>query len=281
MGVTDTIRDAAMQLNGICDTPRLDAELLMAHALGMSRSDMLLRGGALAAPDSFAVLLARRLRNEPVAYITQHQAFWDLDLVVNPDVLIPRADSETLIEMAIAAFAGRAAPHYILDLGTGSGALLLAALSVFPDATGVGVDASGAALYVATINARNCGLGERAKFVHASWHDPDFAMHFARPFDLILCNPPYIENAATLNPMVVDYEPYSALFAGADGLDDYRIIMPLVPTLMATDGFAIFEIGATQADAVCDLATNFGLSTELRHDLGGNPRALRFSLGIT
>lgn len=278
-GLPAQLRDAAEQLASVSATPRLDAELLMAHALGLDRSDMLLRQGDLVVPDAFAHYLHRRMGHEPVAYITGWQAFWDLELAVTPDVLIPRADSETLIEMALEANAGQQSPSRILDLGTGSGALLLACLSLFPQATGIGIDASAAALAVAEANGERLGFGGRARWLHQSWHVTHWTTELERS-DLILCNPPYVETNADLSPMVAAHEPHSTLFAGADGLDDYRILIPHIPDLLADGGVAIFEIGHTQADAVSDLASNAGLSTEMRRDLAGNPRALRFSLGI-
>jgi release factor glutamine methyltransferase len=274
-GLSPALREAAARLESVSVTPRLDAELLMAHALGLGRSEMLLRQAELAVPEGFAAMLERRLRHEPVAYITGRQAFWDLELAVTPDVLIPRADSETLIDLALEG----EKPAQLLDLGTGSGALLLAALSVFPQATGVGVDASKAALAVAKGNAERLGFGARSDWLHRSWREAGWSEGLGR-FDLILCNPPYVETDAELEPMVARHEPHSALFAGADGLDDYRILIPQVPALLNHGGTAIFEIGHKQADAVRDLANAAGLSTELRRDLAGKPRALRFSLGI-
>lgn len=279
-GLSQTLAKAAAGMADASDTPRLDAELLMAHALGLSRSELLLRQADLKAPEGFADLVERRKAHEPVAYITGRQAFWDLDLVVTPDVLIPRADSETLIEAAIAAFAGSDGPKRVLDLGTGSGALLLAALSAFPDATGVGVDASASAIAVALDNARALGFDERTIFSCLSWRTAGWADSLAGPFDLILCNPPYVEESAALAPMVSGYEPHSALFSGPEGLDDYRILVPQIPSLLTTRGFAFFEIGSTQAEAVGNLARKSGFFTEMRHDLSGNPRCLRFSLGF-
>jgi release factor glutamine methyltransferase len=277
--ISTALRDTSALLSNVSETPRLDAELLMAHALGMDRSSMLLKRAELAVPAEFANLVERRRAHEPVAYIIGRQAFWNLELVVTPDVLIPRADSETLVEAAINAFAGRDGPAQLLDLGTGSGALMLAALSAFPAATGIGIDASAPALGVAKDNAERLGFGGRTQWLHRNWREADWSDGLGR-FELILCNPPYVETDAALALMVEEYEPHTALFAGAEGLDDYRILLPHIPALLAPGGKAIFEIGHTQADAVSDLAKNAGLSAELSHDLAGKPRALRFSLGI-
>ncbi|MBL0925480.1 MAG: peptide chain release factor N(5)-glutamine methyltransferase [Sphingomonadaceae bacterium] len=277
--VRSALRDATNRLAAVSETPRLDAELLMAHALGAGRSAMLLDQSELAVPDGFWKMLERRAGNEPVAYITGVQGFWDIELVVTPDVLIPRADSETLIDMAIEALAGRAGSLRILDLGTGSGALLLAAFSAFPEATGIGIDQSLSALAVARSNAERLECQERCVLLHRDWNCSGWAESLGK-FDLVLCNPPYVEDKADLSPMVANYEPDSALFAGPEGLDDYRILIPQIPDLLAIGGCAIFEIGHTQAEAVSNLASRAGLSTEMRRDLAGNPRALRFSLGI-
>ncbi|MEY3633885.1 MAG: protein-(glutamine-N5) methyltransferase, release factor-specific [Pseudomonadota bacterium] len=278
-GLAPVLREATAALEGISPTPRLDAELLLAHALGMDRSAMLLQQHDISAPDSYAGLLTRRMADEPVAYITGVQAFWDLELCVTPDVLIPRSDSETLLEAAKDWFTAKSPPMHIADLGTGSGALLLAALSIFPDARGIGVDASAGALAVASDNAQRLRFADRAKFERRDWTKADWTKGFGR-FDLILCNPPYIEDDAALAPMVSNHEPHSALFAGADGLNDYRILIPSLRHLLNADGVACFEIGYNQADSVCALGAKAGYTTELQHDLAENPRVIRFSLGI-
>lgn len=271
--VPAALRRAAELLVAVSDTARLDAELLMAHALGMERSALLLRQRDLDVPDGFAALVNRRLAHEPVAHIMGVQPFYGLSFAVTPDVLIPRSDSETLIDAAHEALMGHP-PRRILDLGTGSGALLLTALHLWPQATGLGVDRSTAALGVAQGNASALGLAERAAFKVLDWHRPGALDTLEAPFDLLLCNPPYVETGADLARQVRDYEPAGALFAGSDGLDDYRHLMPLVPPLIGNSGVAIFELGAGQYPAVAAVADAAGLLCDSRADLGGHLRAL-------
>lgn len=259
---------AAAQLGNVSATPRLDAELLMAHALGLSREALLLARPGDSTPPAFADLVVRRLAHEPVAYITGSRAFWTIELSVGPGVLVPRADSETLLEAAVVHFGARA-PATILDLGTGPGTLLLAALDQWPEARGLGIDAHEKTLDYAEGNARHLGMDARARFKLGDW-----AIGLHDRFDLILTNPPYIGAAEPLPPEVREHEPAIALFAGEDGLDAYRIIAPQLPPLLAPGGAAILEIGATQADAVSALLAAQGFATVVRHDLGGHPRAL-------
>lgn len=264
------LRTAAAALPG--DTPRLDAELLLAHALGVARLELLARPRPVpdAALARFEALLERRRAHEPVAYILGAREFWSLDILVTPDVLIPRPDSETLIEVARDALVDRP-PARILDLGTGSGALLLAALSLWPAATGLGIDASPAALSVATANAGRLGLAARARFAEADW-----GRDLAPPFDLILANPPYVAEGADLPADVFDHEPHTALFAGADGLDAFRCLLPDIARLLGPTGIAVVECGDGQAEAVVALARPLGLDGTVHADLSGRPRCVRF-----
>lgn len=273
MTVAEAIRAAAESLAATSDTARLDAEVLMAHALGASRSDMLLRHLTGAVPEGFAALVERRARREPVAYITGVQEFYGLELVVTPDVLIPRGDSETLIEAAREMFAHRAPPQGIIDLGTGSGALLLAALSLWPEASGHAMDASAAVAPVVLANIQRHGGGRAIGFEVASWRDEGWSDDLGT-FDLVLCNPPYVEDEAQLDATVRDYEPASALFSGPEGLDDYRVLIPQLPGLLAENGVAILEIGYRQASAVSEIAAEAGFSATVRQDLGGRDRAI-------
>lgn len=266
--VRGALGDAARRLSAVSGTARLDAELLMAHTLGVSREVLLLKRLDDTVPEVFEGLLMRRLRSEPIAYITGTRDFWTISLLVTPAVLIPRPDSETLIEAAIAHFE-KAGPNRVLDLGTGSGALLLAALSEWPDAIGMGIDASEAALTVAAANARRLGLSDRAAFALGDW-----GQGLDQVFDLILCNPPYVENGAKLAAEVADHEPASALFAGEDGLDDYRQLMPQFARLMAPGAIVALEIGADQAGAASALAFEAELNVRCFQDLGGRNRCL-------
>lgn len=275
MTLREALSDAAARLASVSDTPRLDAELLMAHARGVSREGLLLGRLDDAIPDGFETLLARRLSNEPLAYITGTRDFWTISLAVAPGVLIPRPDSETLIEAAVAWF-GKDGPATVLDLGTGSGALLLATLAEWPNATGLGVDASPEALAIAKGNADRLGMADRAVFRLGNWADG-----LNTCFDLILCNPPYVATGDDLPAQVRDYEPASALFAGADALDDYRLIVPQLPALLAPGGMIAMEIGPTQAASVSALFHASGLQPSTRRDLGNRDRAVvHFSLGI-
>lgn len=267
-GLSRALARATTRLAAISDTPRLDAELLLAHSLGIERDRLLLDPPTMAAPPAFDAFVERRAEGEPVAYITGRRAFWNIELEVGPGVLVPRPDSETLIVAAIDHF-GRHAPTRILDLGTGPGTLLLAALDQWPGATGIGVDASETALDYARKNARRLGLANRAAFRRGDW-----ATGISERFDLVLINPPYVASDAELGPGVAEYEPEEALFAGPDGLDDYRRLAPDIARLIAPGGLAAIEIGFDQAEAVGQILAGEGLEAREVADLGGRPRAL-------
>lgn len=273
MTLRNAIRDAAERLAATSDTPRLDAELLAAHALGVTRETLLLGHMDAAVPDGFAALVARRAASEPLAYITGARDFWTITLKVRPGVLIPRPDSETLIEAALSHF-GTDGPGSVLDLGTGSGALLLAALAEWPAARGLGIDRMPDALAIAQENATTLGFADRAQFRLGNWGEGIEAR-----FDLILCNPPYVESGAVLAPDVATHEPATALFAGEDGLDDYRVLAPQVGRLLSPGGLALFEIGATQGAAVRALFEAQGFATRLLHDLAGRDRCVAVTFG--
>jgi release factor glutamine methyltransferase len=268
MRVREALAVAARRLSGTSDTPRLDAELLMAQALGVGREELLLRHLDAAEPPAFEALLARREAGEPVAYIIGRRAFWTIELEVGPGVLIPRPDSETLIEAAVERFGSRG-PQRVLDLGTGPGTLLFAALAEWPTASGLGIDRSPLALSYAERNVAVLGLQDRAVLRQGNWGEG-----LDERFDLILCNPPYVEAEAELPLGVAGYEPAEALYAGADGLDDYRRLAPQIARLLAPGGLACVEIGAGQDLAVSALFRASGLRVSTRPDLAGIPRCL-------
>ncbi|MBB5693947.1 peptide chain release factor N(5)-glutamine methyltransferase [Muricoccus pecuniae] len=257
------------------EAPRLEARMLLAHAMGCRQEDLLRDPRAPVAPEAqarFREALAARARNVPMAHLLGHAGFWTLDLLATPATLIPRADTETLVEAALGAFPDRAVVTRLLDLGTGTGALLLACLAEFPHAFGIGVDRSPEAAALARANALRNGLAERAAIIAGDW-----AAALAGRFDLILSNPPYIETAAIpgLMPEVALHEPALALDGGADGLDAYRALATALPGLLAEGGKAVLELGQGQEAGVGALMRAAGLRVlGCRPDLGGIPRAL-------
>jgi release factor glutamine methyltransferase len=259
------------------ESPELDARLLVGHALGLDHA-------ALAAADArplgaeeesaIAVLARRRLAGEPVARIRGHKEFWSLPLRVDAATLVPRPETETVVEAALAAIDAsgpRARALRIADLGTGSGAIILALLSELPNALGVGTDTSPRALAAARDNARRLAL-MRANFVAC-----DVAAALRGPFDIVVSNPPYIASGdiVTLAPEVRDFDPRLALDGGPDGLRLYRVIAATAPALLAPEGALIVELGIGQAEPVAALFAAAGLvSSPPRPDLNGVPRAL-------
>jgi release factor glutamine methyltransferase len=267
----------AFRLAGIEDA-RVDARALLCHALHIDRarliadSERILEAREVAAVSALA---ARRLKREPVSRIRGRKEFWSLMLSITPAVLTPRPETETVVEAALDFVARGGLKNEtlrILDIGTGSGALLLALISELPNAVGTGTDISEDALDVARANAARNGLAARCRFVAC-----DIAAGVAGPFDLIVSNPPYVvhDEIATLTPEVRDYAPAVALDGGADGLQCYRAIAKDARWLLTPGGRLIVELGAGQEAAVCALFDNAGLQTEAaRPDLAGIPRAL-------
>lgn len=277
--VSEAVRMLAQsfRMAGI-DSPEVDARALIGHALKLSRAQLASQSGrTLEAREVNAIsaLAARRLKREPVSRILGRKEFWSLPLQIGPDVLDPRPESETLVEAAL-DFAVRGGLRLeklrVLDIGTGSGALLLALLKELPNAVGVGTDVSAAALAVARGNAERNKLAARCTFVACNIGDG-----VQGPFDLILSNPPYIPRGeiATLEPEVREYDPTVALDGGADGLDAYRAIAKEARRLLAPGGRLFVELGAGQEPAVAALFTQAGLTVNTaRADLAGIPRSL-------
>ncbi|SDG51155.1 peptide chain release factor N(5)-glutamine methyltransferase [Roseospirillum parvum] len=256
-------------------SPRLDARLLVAHAGGPGDGPL-----EAAAQQALEALAERRLSGEPVSRILGRRGFWTLELELSAATLDPRPDSETLIEAALAHLPGpRHAPYGVLDLGTGTGCLLLALLAELPNARGLGLDIDPEAVATARRNAARNHLADRARFKVGGWGDAPFPAALP-PADLIVSNPPYIPagEIAALAPEVARFDPLRALDGGADGLDAYRALLPLAAGHLATDGRLILEVGLGQADPVRALAEQMGWHhQETRPDLGGIPRALVFA----
>ncbi len=257
------------------EAARGDAWLLLAAATGRPRASLMAAGlEALAAPERARLdeLVRRRSAREPIAYILGEKEFWSLPFRVSPAVLIPRPESETVVEAALAQVEDRQAPLRLLDLGTGSGCLLLALLSELPMATGLGIDLSAEALTLATTNAGHLGLAARARFEQRSW-----GVDLTGAFDLIVANPPYVGagERAGLEPEVREFEPQIALLAGPDGLDAYRALIPDCARLLAGGGAIGLEIGQGQGEAVAAILARHGLEVvEQRPDLAGILRCL-------
>jgi release factor glutamine methyltransferase len=276
MSVGQARRAVADHLRGRgFDTPDLDARLLVGHALGLDHTALTVasaRALTQAETERLDVVLARRLAHEPVARIRGSKEFWSLPLAVTPDVLVPRPETETVVEAALAVVARDRAPR-IADLGTGSGAILLALLSELPAACGIGTDRSERALAVARRNADDLGLAERAAFVACHFSDA-----IAGACNLVVANPPYIpsDDIATLAPDVRDYDPWLALDGGHDGLAAYRAIAADAARVLAPGGRLAVEIGAGQGEAVAALLARQGLAVprEPYRDLAGHPRVV-------
>lgn len=253
------------------DLASLEARLLLCYVLKCRREDLILNADQEINPaqqDAYLKLTSRRIEGEPLAKIIGLKEFWGLPFKVTSDTLDPRPDSETLIEGILE----KIKPQHILDLGTGTGCLLLSLLRENPGATGVGVDISPLALAVAQENAINLSLANRAKFVLSDW-----GVHIEGEFDLIVSNPPYISQAdyEKLDRSVRDYDPVLALLAGKDGLDCYRKIAPVIHKHLAYNGFFAIEIGIGQERLIEKILSDNNLrALEFRKDLAGIVRCI-------
>ncbi len=272
----DAVGQAARRLQDAdISTARLDARMLVGHVVGMAPGTLLGRDDYCPSADELdriGALVARRTAREPIAHILGEREFWSLTFQVGPAVLIPRPDSETLVEAALEFAASRDGSLRILDLGTGSGCLLLALLTELPQAEGVGVDASNRALAVARANAESLGLGQRVHFYEGDWCDG-----VCGTFDIVVCNPPYIPEGAidALDLEVAAFEPRLALAGGKDGLVAYRQIAPELTKVLVRDGMAFFEVGADAAADVGAVFQNVGMQVvEIRSDLADIPRCV-------
>ena len=261
--------------HGGLDSPDLDARLLVGHALGLDHTALVSKGERQLSADQVSAvsdLAARRLAHEPVARIVGRKEFWGLEFKVTSATLVPRPETETLVEAALAAIPDRSLALSIADFGTGTGALLLAVLSAFPNAVGIGTDISISALKVARDNAVRLGVGSRAYLVAC-----DYGSALRGPFDLIICNPPYIASGdiAGLDSEVRDYDPLRALDGGASGLDGYRAVVGHAARLLAPEGILVVELGAGQASSVAALMGEGGIVADApKPDLSGRFRAL-------
>ena len=257
------------------DSPALDARLLVSQALGCQPDELLWRENKTIDPEAIAKLeglVARRLEHEPMAYICGRRDFWKSEFIVSPETLIPRPDSETLIESVLAQIADKRAPLRLLDLGTGSGCLLLSLLMEMPFASGIGIDKSVGALAVAQQNAHKLGLEDRAQF-----HVSDWFSNVSDPVDIVIANPPYIvdKDVDGLDKDVRDFEPRSALDGGPDGLNSYRVIAKSLSKFLTADGVAAFEIGADQTLSVREVFETAGFFVDqVVCDMGQRDRCL-------
>lgn len=281
VSIADALADgvAALKEAGV-DSANLDARLLLARVLGVSREYLTMHSDTTLSDielSAYEVMVERRVAREPMAQILGEREFWSLNFRVTADTLAPRPDSEVVIEAVLDYVPRRDAKLMMADFGTGTGCLLLSLLSEFPNAHGLGVDISRAALEVAEKNAQALGLAERAHFYHASWGEGVMGR-----YDIIVSNPPYIVEAdiAGLAPEVAEFEPHTALSGGVDGLDAYRNLMPHIKRLLAEHGVAVLEFGKGQHEDVVAIARQQGLKAlEYQSDLAGIIRCVVLAHG--
>lgn len=274
--LADFLRASEKKLSDACiDRPGFDARFLIGQALGLDRGELFSQADRILTEEErhrAQALIDRRANYEPVGRIMGEREFWGLTFHLNEATLEPRPDSEILIETTLRYLPQKDAPLQILDLGTGSGCLLLSVLHEFPNAKGLGLDIAPRAVEQANKNAEHLGLQNRATFKVNNWLEG-----IKGPFDLILANPPYIEQQEipALMPEVRDYDPLAALDGGIDGLVPYRLLIPQLPKLMSKGGLAVFEVGYNQAASVSALFHANGFAQIEQHkDLGGIERCI-------
>ncbi|MBL6928263.1 MAG: peptide chain release factor N(5)-glutamine methyltransferase [Rhodospirillales bacterium] len=274
----DAVR--ALSAAGI-DGARLDVRLLAGAAFDLTAAQALSRRDSVMDGEKtqhFLQLVARRAAREPMAHILGSREFWSLPFDVSADTLIPRPDTETLVQAALDWAKGREGALRVLDLGTGTGCILLSLLSEWPNARGVGVDINPGAVDVARANAQTLGMGDRTEFMEGNW-----AAGLEQPFDVIVANPPYIpaSDLAGLEPEVSQFEPKAALSGGPDGLGAYRALAPQMALLLDAGGAAFVEIGFGQSDSVSEIFASASLEVAQTHrDLGNIVRCLTLKRGI-
>jgi release factor glutamine methyltransferase len=273
--ISELLRNATQELSraGI-DSPALDARLLLQAALSEEYEGIMRRDDPLTDEETkqFSTFMARRAAHEPVSRIMGKKEFWSLDFKISRDTLDPRPASETVIETTLGLKKDIAAPYRILDLGTGSGCLLIALLKEYPYATGVGIDCSPGAIQIAKDNAISHAVDMRSRFMVGDW-----AQGVEEQFDIVVSNPPYIaeEEISSLAPEVREYDPMQALVGGTDGLACYRLITKALLGVVKPGGVALLEIGYTQADAVAAMVEGEGFTPlGVFNDLAGLPRVV-------
>ena len=272
-----TLLDAAISdLNDAhIPTALLDARLLLQHAAQITPEILYLQPELVIPQDIIALynqLIERRINNEPVAKIIGSKAFWSSDFIVNRHVLDPRPDSEVIIEESINLLPNKNSQYRFLDLGTGSGCLLLSLLKEFPESTGLAIDSSAEALEVMRRNVQLLGLQNRTEFLQNNWADG-----LVEKFDLIVSNPPYIPSGeiALLAPEVRIYDPILALDGGSDGLDPYRYLAKQISFLLKPEAYAILEFGYGQGEYIRRIFTEHNyVINKMLFDLGGIERAI-------
>ncbi len=268
--IKQVLKDAVQQLSACrhVTTAQLDAEILLAHALSKSREYLIGHADDNVDPEIIKPLLQRRLEGEPIAYILGIKEFWGMDFKVTKDTLIPRPETELIIEKALEIFADKKTNLEVLDLGTGTGCIILSILEEFPNAVGVGVDISNKALDIARQNA----LGNsRIEFIQSNWFDN----LGDRKFDLIVSNPPYISKFESLGISVVDFEPHTALFSEDNGYECYKIIAKSIKQHLKKNGVGIFEFGQGQAARIQAIFFKHGFThIEICNDLAGIARCI-------